>query len=1046
MTQKKHAGWVAWFARNPVAANLLMAILLVVGGLTVMDMRTEGFPAEAPRLVTVDVGFEGGSPEDVEEAVAVKIENALNGVAGIDKITSTVTADAANIVVLADVGYPVSTLKDDVKIRVDAISTFPAQVETIVITEEQEEDHIIHVQLSGDIAHNDLKETARRVRERLLDLPGVNKVVANGERAYEVNIELHEERLREYGLSFAEVAAAVQNASLNMSAGSLKTSGGTITLQADQQRYRGNDFENIIIRRSADGGMLRLQDVAVIRDGYAEQEIVSLFQGQVSINLDVQLIGRSSITEASEAVQTLVGEIQQENWIPAAIEIVTWDDEADEIRSRLGLLSKNALIGMGLVLIMLSLFLHVKVAFWVAIGIPISFAGALIVMGLPFLDYSLNDLTTFAFIIVLGIVVDDAIVIGESVFTYKRREGGGVETAIRGAMAVATPATFGVLTTVAAFYPLTMMKGDFGGPFRIIAVVTIFCLLFSLVESKLILPAHLAELDLDKNERSQGRWGKFQGRIEQALQNFVKTYYKPLIEIAVRYRYQSLGVFLSIFILAGGLVTSGVVRTVFFSDWQADVVYANATMDSGVPASRTHQVGEVISRSLKLVNDDIKKQYGMEKDPVLYTYLISADDQNVSLSVQLMPGSERDFLTTSFLNMWRNKVGELQGVKQLSFYAGFDDDNDVRIEMSSIDNAALKHAMIELKSHVQSYEGVHDIKTNLDNHTVELDVRLKPEAEALGLTYRDVIQQLRYAVFGFDVQRIQRDDEEVRVKVRYPKNARDDLGDLQNIRIRTPDGGTVPLSVVVAFISNKKQTQIDRIDGDRVLVLTGRLDKSRISATEITAGLEQKVFPLLLEKYPSVNINFAGEIEEEGKATEKLAAGFVMGLLMIYALLAVPLKSYTKPFVIMLAIPFGIIGAIIGHMIIGIPLSLLSFFGILALSGVVVNDSLVLVSSYNQIRDTGLSYEEAVVRAGMSRFRAVLLTSITTFVGLFPLILEKSEQAQMLIPMAVSLAFGILFATVITLFIIPVLLGIRRDIATYFQGQRVEPAIPVEGK
>ncbi len=1036
MSKEPVKGWMAWFARNPVAANLLMVILLLVGGSTALNMRTEGFPAEAPRNVTVSVDFEGGSPEDVEEGAAIKVEDALNGIAGIKKMTSTVTADNATIVLQGEDGYPVGTLKDDVKIRVDAISTFPAQVESTIITEEQEERHVIYVQLYGDTDHGTLKETGRRVRERLLDLKNVNKVTTSGAKVFEINIEIQEEKLRAYGLSFDEVADAINGYSINLSAGALKTVGGTITLQSRQQRYHGSEFQDIVVRNSAQGGVVRVKDIAVVNDGYTEQAVLSRFQGKPSINLDVQLIGRASITEASSNVQDAVERMRFENWFPETIEMSTWYDEADIIRDRLGLLSKNALVGMGLVLVMLALFLNAKVAFWVAIGIPISFAGTLIVMGPNFLDYSLNDLTTFAFIIVLGIVVDDAIVIGENIFTHKKRYGGGVETAIRGAKEVATPATFGVLTTVAAFYPLTTMTGDFGGPFRIIAVVTIVCLLFSLVESKLILPAHLAHLDLGdgkpKNRLSK-LWARLQGGIEAALQSFIKTYYKPVIEAVVRYRYQSLGVFIAILILAAGLVSSGTVRTVFFADWESDIIYADLTMDSGVPAEKTHKVARNLERALHVTNQAIKQKYSMDVDPVVYSYLSSQEDEAAVITVQLMPGTQRTFSGSEFLNLWREEAGVQNDVKQLDFYAGWGGDDDFLIEMSSEDNIALRQAMLTLRDRVKDYTGVHDIKTNLDNDTLELSIDLKPEAEALGLTYRDVINQLRNAVFGFEAQRVQRGNEEVRVKVRYPKAERNDISDLEKVRIRTANGGSVPLSVVADLSRHKKQTQIDRIDGDRVLTLTARINKDLISPSEIVSDLKETVFLDIASRYPGVRLNLGGETEAEQEATGKLAAGFILGLLMIYTLLAVPLRSYTEPFVIMLAIPFGIIGAIIGHMIIGIPVSLLSFFGVLALSGVVVNDSLVLVSRYNQIRAEGLGYEEAVVQAGMSRFRAILLTSITTFVGLFPLILEKSEQAQLLIPMAVSLAFGILFATFITLLIIPVLLGIRLDIMNFFR-------------
>ncbi len=1041
MAGQRSKGWIAWFAYNPVAANLLMAVLLIVGGATGFNLRTEGVPAEEPRNVTVSVSFPGASPEDVEEGAAIKVEDALDGVAGIQKITSTVTEEGVTSIVRSKEGYPIDTLKDDIQARVDAISTFPTRVESTIVTKEQDDSHVIFVQVYGDADHATLKEAARRVREQILDLSGVNKIITEGARTSAINVEIQNEKLRAYDLTFAEVATALQNSSLTLSAGSLKTEGGAITLQSRQQRYYGSEFADIVIRSSAEGGIVRVRDIAHVNDGFTEQAVLSTFQGQPSINLGVQLVGSSSITDVSSSVQRVVAEIRQQSWLPENIHIATWYDEADTIRDRLGLLSKNALVGMGLVLIVLAIFLNVRVAFWVACGIPVSFAGALLVMGPGFFNYSLNDLTTFAFIIVLGIVVDDAIVIGENIFTHKKRDGGDVETTIRGVREVAIPATFGVLTTIAAFYPLTMITGEFGGPFRMIAVVTVTCLLFSLIESKLILPAHLAQVNFTQEEKKcRGRlvrlWTGFQERVEATLQYVITSHYKPVVQAAVSYRYQSLGVFVAILILAGGLIESGAVRTVFFADWDTDIIYAEVVMSPGTPAHRTHQVAQNLENSLQAANDEIRRQYSMDSDPVAYSYTYSGSDKTASMTVQLAPGKTRQFSGNELVTLWREKTGFENDVRQLDFYAGTGGEDDLEFQMSSADKNALQQAMISLKRQIAKYEGVHDIRTNLDNNRLELAIEIRPEGKALGLTYRDVTDQLRHAVFGFEVQRVQRSGEEIRVMVRYPRSERDNVSDLESFRIRTKDGGTVPLFIVADLSQSRKQTQIDRVDGRRVLELSARVNKDIVSPALITEVLEDEIIPAITAQYPGVDIHVGGEAEAEEDAIDKLIWGFVLGLLIIYALLAVPLKSYTEPFVIMLAIPFGVIGAIIGHMIIDIPVSLLSFFGVLALSGVVVNDSLVLVSRYNQIRKTGMDYRTAVVTAGMSRFRAILLTSITTFVGLFPLILEKSEQAQLLIPMAVSLAFGILFSTFITLLIVPVLLGVRLDIINSIRALR----------
>ncbi|MCG8568465.1 MAG: efflux RND transporter permease subunit, partial [Desulfobacterales bacterium] len=572
-------GWISWFAHNPVAANLLMVTLLIAGFATLGKIRTEGQPEPAPNTVSIQVNFEGGSPENVEEGAAIKIEEALNGMEGVYGIVSQITSDKAVISVKGKEGYPVGRLKDTVKTRVDAITSFPTQVDNIIITQDLEEQHILYVQIYGEASHSTLKQIARKVRKRLLALESVNKILVNGARDYEVNIEVQEEKLRAYGLSFDEVAAAVRKNSMNLGAGQLKSKAGSITIQSREQKYHGREFEGIVVRSSNQGGLVRIKDIARVRDGYTDQAILSSFQGKPSIGLDVRMMGRDSIVAASNDVRAFLGTLENENWIPDTIKFSVWSDEADIVRDSIGLLSKNALLGIALVLVLLSLFLHPKVAFWVAVGIPVSFAGVFILMGPTFLNYSMNNLTAFGFIIALGIVVDDAIVIGESIFAHKKKYGGGVETAVRGTLKVATPTIFGVLTTVAAFYPLTSISGFFGGPFRMIAVVTIVCLLFSLVESKLILPAHLSHLKIkEKAAKDQNLLARFFGGLRTAigdgLQSVVNRMYIPLLKRVVRHRYQSLALFVSILILACGLVSSGTVKLVFFGEEEGSFLYA----------------------------------------------------------------------------------------------------------------------------------------------------------------------------------------------------------------------------------------------------------------------------------------------------------------------------------------------------------------------------------------------------------------------------------------------------------------------------------------
>ncbi|WP_170337174.1 efflux RND transporter permease subunit [Ruegeria arenilitoris] len=1028
MTGGQDKGWIAWFARNPVAANLLMVTILVMGLTTGLNMRTEGFPASDPRTVTVTVSFDGASPSDVEEGAAIKVEQAISGVAGIKEVTSTVTASEATVSVRSVDGYSLDRLKDDIEARVNAINTFPAQVDQTTIAAEQEDRHVIHVQVSGHAEHRTLKEAARRIRRELLSLPTISKVITEGALGYEITVELSEDKMRAYGVTFDEVANAVRGRSVNLSAGSLETERGTFILQSRNQAYYGSELERTVVRSSPQGGVVRLGDISEIVDGFAEDPVISIYNGQPSIRLDVQLTGKDSITAASDSVTAHIDTMQGEGRIPNGVTLETWSDEAKNIRDRLALMSRNALIGMGLVFVMLALFLNIRVAMWVAVGIPISFAGTLYVLGPTGFDYSLNDLTTFGFIIVLGIVVDDAIVIGENIYAHKERDGGGVETAVRGALEVATPATFGVLTTVAAFFPLTMISGDFGGPFKIIAVVVIVCLLFSLVESKLILPAHLAHLRLG-NDKPQNRltriWAGLQKAIDNALGWVVKRAYLPILRTAVTNLTASFMVALAIFVAAIGLVTRGIVPTQFFPERDSSQVYLSVTLESGTPSARTRDVARLFEESLVQTGELYQQRYGLKETPILNRYTSSTRAEEVQMTVELTSSTSRSFSAADFIADWRVASRSPAVVTQLNFYTDDDDFEDLRIELSNADPVRNEQAMQTLTQSLKEVGGVNDIRTNLDNSVIELGFEVLPLGERLGITNLSLISELRNSVYGFEAQKIQRGEDEVSLRVRFPRDARNTQSDLDRVLIPTPSGGVIPLTSVARVTARETQQQFERIDGQRVLTLSAKVDREITTPQAVLDHLQTSIFPALLSDIPGQSITIAGEAEQESAATLQLISGFGLALLTIYALLAIPLRSYLDPIVIMCAIPFGIVGAILGHLIIGIPISLLSFFGILALSGVVVNDALVLTSRYRARCDEGLGYVEAITDAGVARFRAILLTSVTTFVGLAPLVWETSEQAQILIPMAVSLAFGLLFATVITLLIVPVMLGLR---------------------
>ncbi|MFK8011420.1 MAG: efflux RND transporter permease subunit [Marinicellaceae bacterium] len=1025
-------GIIAWFANNPVAANLLMGVLILLGVFTGLNIRTEAFPGFAPNSISINVTYIGGSPSEVEEGVAIKIEESLEGLEGVKEITSQVSSNSAQVSVTAEEGFDLKELKDEIKLRVDSITNFPDQAERPVIKEQIFERNVLSLELFGEADPITLKKTAERIKDSLLKLDAVNKIDINGVKNYEISIEVSEQNLQKYNLSMEQIADAIRKNSVNLSSGSLVTDSRNINIKTEQQAYTGEQFSNIIILENEAGGQLRLSEIANIIDGVSDEKSFSRFNGKPSVQLQIKLLSNDSITKAAQAIKQNLQGITSSFWFPKTIETKIWNDESQVINDRLSLMIKNAITGILLVLVMLALFLNIKVAFWVAIGIPIAFAGALFLMGPLVADYSLNVLTTFGFIVVLGIVVDDAIVIGENVYSYKQKYKGRdidpVKTTIIATQNVAVPATFGVLTTVAAFFPLTLIESQFGEIFGSIASIVIFCLLFSLVESKWILPAHLAHIKLEEtNEKSY--WNRLQSFINTRLNNFIANKYTPLLKSSIRNKFLSLCVFAALFVFTVGLVPSGLVRMSFFPDIEAETSVADLELQSGLGSKLTDSITQQIENAAFRVNNQSKDLFNTDEKPIASVYSFSSGNEKSKTYIQLTKNPERIYTSQDVVNAWRKEIGEISGVKSLEIYAlGPGSGSDLSIELSSSNYIELANAAEQLKSKVASYSGVYDVKSSYDEGSGELQLELTDLAYSLGLTYNDVARQVRYAIYGFEVQRIQRGTDEVKVKVRYPEEYRNNISDLQQFRIQTSNGDRVPFGLIATTRSVQSLSNINRIDKKRVVYVSGRIDKQKTSTSEVISDVNDNYLPELKASFPDLEISLGGASREQNTAVSSLLKGFLLSLILIYSLLAIPLKSYLQPLMIMSVIPFGIIGAIVGHYLIGIPLGLLSFFGILALSGVVVNDSLVLVNRYNEIKSKGKDYYEAITKAAQSRFRAIFLTSVTTFMGLSPLVFETSLQAQFLIPMAVSLAFGILFATLITLIVVPVLIGVLEQL------------------
>ena len=1050
-------GAVNWFARNSVAANLLM-VLIVAGGLfTAFTVKREVMPEFSLDMITVQVPYRGAAPEEVEEGVCIRVEEAIQGLDGIKEVTSTASEGSGLITIELEAGADVRKVLDDVKSRVDAIETFPEETENPIIQEITNRNQVINVAVHGHIDEVSLKAMAERVRDDITALPGITQVDLANARPYEISIEVSETLLRRHGLTFDEVAQAVRRSSLDLPGGSVKTDGGEFLLRTKGQAYRGHEFENLLLLTRPDGSYLTLGDVATVIDGFEDTVQFSHFEGEPALIVQVYRTGEQGAIDVSDTVRTYVETSQPR--MPEGVSLTTFGDQALILKDRLNLLVRNGLTGFALVFIVLTLFLRFSLAFWVSLGIPISFLGALWL--LPSFDVSLNMMSLFAFIVVLGILVDDAIIVGENVYAHQQRHGDRLRGAIEGTNEVAIPVIFAVLTSIAAFAPLLVVPGIMGKMMVTMPLVVIPCLFFSLIESQLILPAHLAH---GTPRPPRNTWAqRMRNRIDGALKRFIDRVYRPLLEHGIQMRYLTVAIAIAVLLLTVGLVGGGWVRVVFMPPVDADYLSASVTMPQGTPVEVTEGAVRHLEETAEILRTEFRAENGRELFQYVYS-LVGSSSPNMMASpmgpggqtsgashlggvfIELTAADERGIGSAEALNRWRELVGTIPDAIEVDFdaelfMAGGD---PINVQLTGSDIDELRAASDLVKTQLTRYAGVYDIADSFRQGKQEIKLNIEPTAEVLGLSLQDLARQVRQAFYGEEAQRIQRGRDDVRVMVRYPKAERRSVGDLENMRIRTPDGQQIPFSQVARVEPGRGFASIKRVDRQRALNVTAAVDETTTTAGDIVADLDARVLPELLLPFPDIRYSFAGQQTELRDSTSGLTQGFVVALLVIYLLLAVPLKSYSQPLIIMSAIPFGLVGATWGHLIMGKDISLLSMFGLVALAGVVVNDSLVMVDFINRFRRQAGSLARAVREAGVARFRPILLTSLTTFFGLLPLMLETSLQAQFLIPMAISLAFGVVFSTFITLMLVPAGYIILDDLKGLFRAQHDLDSLAVE--
>jgi multidrug efflux pump subunit AcrB len=1015
-------GPIAWMTRNRITPNLLMMVFLAGGFLVALSIKQEVFPEFDLDMVTVRVIYPGSSPEEVEQGIILAIEEGIRSLEGVKEITATASEGSGVVVAELEEGTDAQRVYQNIKQEVDRIITFPLDAEEPEVSLVIRRREVLQIQLYGQTSEWVLRELAEQVRDRLLLDPSINQVDLRGERRYEVAIEVDQDTLRTYNLTLEQIAQRVRQTSVEIPGGSIETQGGDILLRVSERRDWAKEFATIPLITTADGSVLYLGDVAQIKDTFEEQDRYAAYNGKPAIGIAVYRVGDQTPIGVSDAVRSAMVEIEKD--LPPGINWVINRDRSEIYRQRLELLLKNAFYGLTLVLLLLGLFLEFRLAFWVTMGIPISFLGCFLF--LPGMDVTINMMSMFAFIVSLGIVVDDAIVVGENIYEYRQRGMNMMQAAIKGARDVLLPVSFSILTNIVAFLPLCFIPGIMGKIWRVIPFVVITVFSISWVEALLILPCHLAHGRQGKSTRP-GLLGTLQQSFSRGLEWFIHKAYAAFLTLCIRFRIVTVAIGSAILIVILGYVNSGRIGTILMPRIESDASVVTAILPYGSPIAKARQVCQ------KLIDaaGHTAKVKGAER---LVEGIFSLIDENVvEVMVYLTDPDIRPISTAEVTRLWRERTGPIPGLESLRFESdrgGPGSGAALTIELSHRDIDVLDRASEALAAMLADFSNVKDIDDGYTPGKRQLDFSLTEEGHSLGLTQQALARQLRNAFYGSQAVRQQRGRNEVKVKVRLPREQRVRQFDLEQLLIHTPQGTDVPLGQIAQIEPGRSYTTITRRNGRRTVTVTA--DVEPISQTsQIMATLTSDVLPQLMRDFPGLSYRWEGRQQDLRESTERLFAGLLFALFAIYALLAIPFGSYYQPIIVMIAIPFGIVGAVLGHILMGYSLSLMSMMGIVALCGVVVNDSLILIDYSNRLRRKGASALEAIYQAGQRRFRPILLTTLTTFGGLAPMIFETSRQARFMIPMAISLGFGILFATSITLVLVPCLYIITEDVRRF---------------
>jgi multidrug efflux pump subunit AcrB len=1015
---------IEWWARNTVAANLLMFGIFVAGVIGFTSMEREMNPQVRFPGLEIEVIWPGAAPQEVEEQIVARIEESVSDMDAIEWVRSSSAEGYGGVYILAEQQVDFTQFMNDVKIRVDSIPSLPRDIEPPKVRQWVNRNEFIRVAVHGDLTEQELKRLAEKLRREAAVLPAITVVQLFGVRREEVSIQVSEEALRRYSMSFNEVATAIRNTSINQSSGSVRTEVGTYQLKVRSQADTEAEFADIIIRQTDDGGIIRVGDVATVVDGFEDNPILATLNGEPAVLLQVMTTETMDIVRASDSIREWID--KRQDTLPEGARLTLWTDNAEDFKGRMATIGGSAGIGLLLVLIFLVLTLRPIVAFWVAVGIATAYAGAFVL--LPSVGVSLNMLSTFAFLLVLGIVVDDAIVVGEGIHTEEHRMGGGVESAIAGAQLVAKPVVFGVLTTIMAFMPWLFLSGSTSEFTRHITWVVILALAFSLVESLFILPAHLSKMRPRQHDK-MGRFGNVAKAISDSIIRFAHKYYRKIAQFAVDHRYLTASIFITLLVVGMGMFSTGWIKKSFMPEMESDEIIVEVTMPDGAPYSRALEILAQLQEAERELEEEVNQRTGGEGKLIENWYTRSRRDSVLAI-VKLAPPEVRDMSAKEASIRLRELMGDVPDAKEVSVrYTQNDDGPGFELSIRHPDLDVLRVAVDDLENKLRTYDVLYDVRNNLESASEEIQIKLQPGAHKLGLTMSDVTRQVRQAYYGEEVQRLPREGQDVKVMVHYPIESRRSIESLKHFRVRTADGREVPLLSVAELEYAPGIKRIQRWNGNRAARVSADL-KDNIR-DDIMKDLDESFFPEWEKRYPGIQRGAVGQAEGEARFVKEVMSLYLIAFFVMYAMLAVAFHSYWQPILILVAMPYAYVGAIYGHAVMGLTMAIFSYFGIAAAAGVVVNDNLVLIDYTNRLRQKGMKPLEAIVEAGVVRFRPIMLTTATTIVGLTPMMLERSIQAKFLTPIVVSLVSGVFFAFFVTLLMVPALYAIGVDIAEW---------------